>query len=492
VRPLVSWFRSRTLRLRVTLAATAVVAVAVVVGGAGMLIGVQRSLVNALDAGVLQRAKDVVALAEHGTLRDPIPAAGDGSGIVQVISTSGQVIAGSAEVEGNGPAVAVPLPAALAAQEPVTLTGLPIGEGGRFRAVALPVRVAGTPAYVFAAVSLAQTEHTMSSLLAALLVGGPGLVLLVAGTTWLLAGYTLRSVDALRGQVTEITATDLHRRVRLPPSRDEVYRLAETLNDMLARLERASVTQRRFVADAAHELRSPLTAMRAQLEVLLRHPDGSAAAGLAGSLLEDTLRISALVEDLLALARSEDPSWRRPMLVVDLDELVLAEVRRLGVPGAAPIAAGGVSAGRVLGDPEGLRRVVRNLLANAQRHATSRVRVTLTSQDGWVELAVSDDGPGIPPEQRAAIFDRFTRLDAARSRDAGGSGLGLAIVRGVITAHAGEVFAEQDAPPAGGGLGGARLVVRLPAAGDGAEDADPAMLSPPLAATVSEPPAAGR
>ena len=454
------WWRL-TLRWRVTLAATVVVAVALALASVLLVLGFRRTLVGALDAGALQRVSDVVRLTEQGRPPNPIPSTGEEAAAVQLLDAQGAVVASSLEIEGNGPMVSVPLPAPLRDGRVVTMREIAVGDNGSFRVAAQTVSLAGQQFTVVAAVSLSQAERSVATLGARLGLGVPVLVLLVGAVTWLFTGVTLRPVDTLRRQAAEISASDLHRRLALPPSRDEIHRLAVTLNDMLARLEASALTQRRFVADAAHELRSPVTALQAQLEVAVAH-GGVDFEATGPDLLEDTQRLSHLVEDLLALARNDDPSAIRAQRVVDLDELVLDEVRMQRARTRVRLRAEQVSAGRVSGDPERLRRVVRNLLDNAGRYAASEVRVSLHSGDGWVDLEVADDGPGIPAGDRERVFERFTRLDAARSRPTGGAGLGLAIVREEVRAHHGTVRIEDATPDAS--HPGARFVVRLPSA----------------------------
>jgi len=274
----------------------------------------------------------------------------------------------------------------------------------------------------------------------------------VAVTTWAATGRALRPVEAVRAEVAAIAGGSLHRRVPRPPGGDEITRLADTMNGMLARLEEAARRQRRFVADASHELRSPLASARTQLEVALRASAGDAAV-LRG-VLEEHHRLERLTADLLRLARLEGGA-APGAAEVDLDELIAEEAARLGTQ----VDDRQVLAGRVAGDRQQLASVVRNLLDNAARHARQRVAVALWERDGRVHLVVDDDGPGVPPADRERVFERFLRLDEARDRARGGSGLGLAIVRAVVTAHDGTVRVE-DAP-----AGGARLRVILPAAG---------------------------
>ncbi|MFJ4634375.1 ATP-binding protein [Streptomyces hygroscopicus] len=460
--------RRLRLRTRVTMWATVIVVIAMVAAGLGLLLGLRHSMWRDRDSTASQRLSDVTSLVRHDRLGSLIPSNGGDADVVEVLDAHGKVRA-SSDVDtrpGSLSGFPTPLPARVLAGHPATLRGLGIGDGGDFRVLARPIRIDGRPATIVVGVSLSQAEHTLSSLTTGLVVAVPALTALVAWTIWLTAGRTLRPVETLRRQAADITATDLHRRLDLPACQDEIHALGVTLNDMLARLDDASVAQRRFVVDAAHELRSPLTALRAQLEVMSSYPDPTRDPRTAAALLEDTVRLHDLVKDLLALARSEDPARPRSPAtrVIDLDEVVLAEVRRQRSLTRADIDARRVSGGRVRGDAEALRRVVRNLLDNARRHADQRVRVALGERDGTVELTVSDDGAGIPAADRLRVFERFTRLDEARSREAGGSGLGLAIVSTVVTAHGGTAYADQDPAPDDGGLGGARLVVRLPAA----------------------------
>jgi signal transduction histidine kinase len=264
-------------------------------------------------------------------------------------------------------------------------------------------------------------------------------------------------VDALRSQAAEITVSDLGRRLDVPPADDALGRLARTLNDLLARLDASTQRQREFVADAAHELRSPLSSLHTQLEVAVRHPGSTDWRTRGPALIEESERLSRLVDDLVRLARLDArPHLRkRP---VDLDEIVFHEVLRARLSTSVLVDQHAVSAARVYGDGEALARVVRNLLDNAIRYAVDRIEVSLGVREGTAILVVADDGPGIPVADRRRVFERFTRLDGARARDTGGSGLGLAIAHEVITAHHGHIHVEDNDP-------GARIVIRIPATG---------------------------
>ncbi len=285
------------------------------------------------------------------------------------------------------------------------------------------------------------------------------LTLLAAGATWVLTGRALRPVEAITRQVEVISAAGSGERVPVPPQHDEVGHLARTVNTMLDRLDRAALNQRRFVADASHELRSPLAVIRTEAEVALSHPDRADWPATARSVLEETQRLETLVSDLLVLAQRDDgrPAARLGTGETDVEEVVLAEAARTR---RVPVDTSGVLAGRVGAHPGDVGRVVRHLLDNAARHATTVVQVSVRPQVGGVVLVVDDDGDGIADADRQRIFERFARLEESRSRDAGGAGLGLAVVAAIVGDLGGTV--EVASAP----IGGARFVVRLPATGE--------------------------
>lgn len=297
-------------------------------------------------------------------------------------------------------------------------------------------------------------DGTVSRVRTALWVALPLLVAVAALVTWWLAGRALRPVRAITERTETISGGTLHERVPVPASGDEIERLAATINGMLDRLEADDRRRKRFVSDASHELRSPVAVLRSEAEVALGSPDSTDVRALAGGMLDESVRMSTIIDDLLALAR-HDEGMPPPAGVIDLDDIVLAEVERTR---RVPIDASAVSAGRVFGRADEFARAVSHLLDNAARHATSRATVALTTANGRVRLAVDDDGAGVPPDDRETIFERFARLDAARSRDRGGAGLGLAVVAGVVQRSGGSVHVEDST------LGGARFVVDLPAA----------------------------
>ena len=262
----------------------------------------------------------------------------------------------------------------------------------------------------------------------------------------------LRPVDAITAQVDRITTNNLHQRVPEPAADDELGRLANTMNQMLSRLEHAQHAQRQFISDASHELRSPITATQATLEVA-RNPavetDWSATADV---LLEENARLSSLVDDLLFLARLDETATTGTEHV-DLDELCLTEADR---PHPRPVQVHVERPARVQGNPGQLARAIRNLVDNAADHATNRVDVTLAVTDNTAIITIADDGPGIPTADRDRIFDRFSRLDSSRNRTQhGGAGLGLAITKKIVEAHRGTITADDPDE-------GARFVISLP------------------------------
>jgi signal transduction histidine kinase len=303
--------------------------------------------------------------------------------------------------------------------------------------------------------SLDQVAASTAALATLLALGLPALLVLVGGIIWRVIGRALAPVDAIRSEVDAISTSQLHRRVPQPTNEDEIGRLAQTMNRMLDRLETANSRQRRFVADASHELRTPVAAIRQHAEVAIAHPEAAPALGLARIVRVESLRMQALIDDLLMLTQADEQVLLVRRQPIDADDLVLAEARRLRELGTVSVDARGVTAVRVEGDPAALRRVLHNLGGNAARHARRTVRFELSGREGWAQLHVDDDGPGVAEEDRTRAFDRFVRLDDSRARLAGGSGLGLAIVAEIVDAHGGSVVIE-DSP-----LGGARLTVRL-------------------------------
>jgi signal transduction histidine kinase len=300
-------------------------------------------------------------------------------------------------------------------------------------------------------------SSTVRTVVIALALAAPIVVAVSAAATYVLVGRSMRSVDAIRSRVSEISTSDLAERVPVPQNRDEISALAETMNEMLARIEAGHSAQQRFVGDASHELRSPLTTIISALEMAVAHPELLNDHLATTTLIPEAHRMQALVEDLLLLARADERGLAIPRDDVDLDDLVSTEAERLHKETNLAVRTD-FTPTRVIGDAAGLSRVLRNLLDNAARHATSEVSAEVHPCGGNAVINVDDDGPGIAAADRERVFDRFVRLDADRSRSAGGAGLGLAIVREIVVAHGGTVTIV-DRPG-----GGTRISVQLPLA----------------------------
>jgi signal transduction histidine kinase len=251
-------------------------------------------------------------------------------------------------------------------------------------------------------------------------------------------------------------ATETVREATVPQSDDEIARLAETMNQMLDRLDRSDTVTRQFLSDASHELRSPLATIRAALEVPGRTSVAREEAARDALVLGEALRMERLVDDLLTLAMADDQGLALAAEDVDVDDLIDAEVLRLRVTTPIPVRAS-ISAARLVGDPARLGQMFRNLVDNAVRHTTGGVTLSVATSGRDVVVHVDNDGPPIPAGLREAVFDRFARLEPSRERESGGGGLGLAIARSIAEAHHGQIRATET--PAGR----CRFEVRLPA-----------------------------
>jgi signal transduction histidine kinase len=440
-----------SLRARLLLVSVVALTVGLAAGGVVLVAVLNFALLRAVNTEALETADGVAKLVDQNSLSQPIPVSPDVQ--VQVIDARGRVLAVSATADRLVPILYPDELARLPDRGGEVIPGDRIHLPGQVRVVTVTAGAPTAPVHVLVARSTADVTQGVHLLRITLLVAFPLLVVLLAAVSWRVLGAALRPVEALRSGAEEITGGARPGRLPVPDSGDEIQRLAVTLNDMLHRLDAARARQRAFVADAAHELRSPLTNIRTELEVAQRLPDDTDWPALSEDLLTDVDRLSRLVDDLLLLARADDAATRpaRATGPVDLDEL-LAEVaaRYPTVEYARPAAPVTVD-----GDRDALARVAGNLLDNAVRHAAARVVLSVAPDGPYARISVCDDGPGIPAADRERVFHRFTRLDDARARDAGGSGLGLAIVRELVRAHAGTVTLGDAGP-------GLRVDVRLP------------------------------
>ncbi|MEX5305031.1 ATP-binding protein [Kocuria sp. CPCC 205258] len=381
--------------------------------------------------------------------------------IVQIQDADGQVVAAS-------PASALGTDLSVPVLEPGrSFDSAATGDGPALRTddhvyVAHGMYINGVPLTLTVAVPMALQQGTLQTVSLFLLVGGPVLALLGAALMWFLVGRSLAPVRRITGQVRRIGTARLGERVDVPPTRDEIAALAETMNGMLDRLQASDRAQRRFVADASHELRSPLATLTTTIEVAASDPSGATWSEVAPVLRSQSRRMGQLVEDLLTLAKVDDAGLRLRTADTDLDEVVREEVARMR-PASRHEVRVHVDPVRVRGDASRLQQVVRNLLSNAERHADTWIAVSLVAEGDEAVVTVVNDGDRIAPEDRERVFERFVRLDDSRTRDTGGSGLGLAISREIVAAHGGTIGAGEDPE------GRCRFEVRLPREGGDGE-----------------------
>ncbi|HEV7193960.1 MAG TPA: ATP-binding protein [Jatrophihabitantaceae bacterium] len=458
----VSWWARQSLRARLTLLATALFSLAVLTGTVLVLVLQRYTLVRTLDSSALKTAHDI-ALQVKGDksseLTTVLPTTG-GIAAVQVVDRTDRVLAVSPGSDRVVPILDAKQLAQVREGDRIALSNAVSDAPER----ALGVRVGDKTVVVIT--DLKNVNDSVRLLGQVALIGGPLAVLLLALATYGVVALTLRSVAALRHGAADITAAGLaDQRLPLPSAQDEIHRLAVTLNAMLDRIDASTTRQRTFVGDAAHELRSPLASLRVQLEVAKRVGPETDLESLVDDVLVDVDRLDRLVYDLLALARSDEAAGRLlhaepvnlPELLADL--VGGYESARVPVELDVDVAAG---AGIVNGDIDGLRRVGINLIDNAVRYASARVTVSVESDSSsTLTMLVTDDGRGIPADERERVFDRFYRVQASRSRGSGGTGLGLSIVRDVVRAHGGSVrlAARPDGKP------GLQAIVVLPRLG---------------------------
>jgi signal transduction histidine kinase len=446
-------------RARTASSATLVVAVALAIAFSALVALQRHELLDALRTVAEQQGADLAAqIAGEGIDEVDLEVVSAGAAersLVQVVDADGRVLAASPSVDGEGPITRAAPGAGWTVVEVVD--GLPIAEDDPFVVVTTGVPTPQGVGRVISAQSLESVDRSTTVVSSLLALAYPLILIVVGGTSYRLAARALAPVEAIRGRVAQISATGLGARVPVPGTGDEVAGLAETMNAMLDRLEESAKRQRRFVADASHELRSPLATIRGTAELGVNHPETTDWTSSAQVVLAETERLEHLVSDLLLLARSDESGLSLRADDVDLDDIVTAEVARLRSLAVQDVVVD-VRAARVRGDAQHLSRAVRNLVDNAARHAATTITLRLRTRDGHAVLEVGDDGPGIDPADRERVFQRFVRLDDSRDRGSGGTGLGLAITREIAHAHGGTVMAMDDA----GGLGAClRMVLPL-------------------------------
>lgn len=429
-----------SLRSRLTALTAGVVLTALAVGALSLTAVIWQNQMAALDETLTQRAEQIAILIGQNRVPAVLPVAEPGE-IVQVVDLEGAVIATSTGASLTLPALSTSTLVQLRGTGPATVVS---SYDKQARALVEPATYQGTPVSVVVTLPLGEIQSLMTALRWALCTVVPVLTGISAGLVWVLIGAALRPVERLRQAAAQIAAAGGRDELPVPAQDDEIAALARTLNDMLHRLQIAAARQRVFVADAAHELRTPVASLRAAVEVAQAHPQSTTKAELLAELTEQVIRLQHLIDDLLVLAQVG--AEQREPAELDLRQVVLEATRMLA---ALEVTVTGEGVG--WGQHQDMVRVVRNLLENAQRFAT---QVQVTVSDG--QVLVDDDGPGIAPGDRERVFARFVRLDDIRDRDAGGAGLGLAIVRELVQAQNGHI--DLEASPSGG----LRAVVRLP------------------------------
>ncbi|MBA0047285.1 HAMP domain-containing histidine kinase [Mycobacteroides sp. LB1] len=421
--------------IRSALVAAVVVLASLVIVGAASVALLYRSMCADVDDAAKARA---AAVAERlrkeppDELESVLLATDQRIVAVQVIDSSGEV------VRRSGSASEEPLMTLQDRKSRDPQVGVPATSDDDIRVATATVSGRKGQYTVLVGGGIEPIESMVSTVATMLAITAPVVAVVAAVATYLLVGRSLRSVDAIRSRVTQISTSDLGERVPVPDRADEISALAVTMNEMLSRIEAGHAAQRRFVGDASHELRSPLATVISALEIAQTHPEVFDRTLVQTALLPEAHRMQSLVEDLLLLARADEHGLPMRRAEIDFDDLAGVEVARLKRETPLQVSAR-LAPVKVVGDALGVSRVLRNLADNAARHAATEVSIVVHADGGSAYLQVSDDGPGIPLAERDRVFERFVRLDADRSRQGGGSGLGLAIVAEIVAAHDGTV-----------------------------------------------------
>ncbi|MGA8988293.1 sensor histidine kinase [Aeromicrobium sp.] len=457
VRPSASWVgRHAGVRARLTIVTAVVVTAAVALAGLALVLLLGRTLDRSATSAAEQRAAELAAVLKSqgpaGANRVLATSVGETT-IVQILDAADQVVVSSPQIAGEGPLT--PRQGSAGSSTTVVVANLPVGDGAKYVVVNRDVTSSTGSYRLVVAQSLASSGASVAAVQQILLVGLPLLAAVVGGVTFVFVGRSLRPVELMRRRVADISATDLSTRLPVPPAIDEVHRLATTMNAMLDRLEHSQEAQRRFVADASHELRSPLSTVMANLQITGANPDPEGWPESHAAMVAETSRLDDIITDLLTLAESDHGLSVSEREDVDVGEVVAEQIRRLRSTSKLDIKAE-VSPVVVSASLHHVRQIVRNLADNAAAHARSTVELSVVEDGQWAFIEVADDGVGLAPEDRERVFDRFVRLDAGRARDAGGTGLGLAIVKELAESYGGSVSVDQAH------MGGARFRVQLP------------------------------
>ncbi len=442
---------SLSLRTRATALAALLFAVVLVGGSLTLLRTLEAQLTANRDDLSRSRVRDLADQAAAGRLPDLLRNVDDDS-VAQVFDRDGRVVSASPNIQGQPPIVA---PATVAEGDARTIRAPDDAELETYRVWVLGGAGPEGDLTIVEGSSLESVREATATLRRTLVVGTPLALVVLCLVVWLVLGRALARLDRIRAEVDAIGHDELDRRLPRDGRSDEVGRLVTTMNRMLDRVDDSVQRQRRFVADVSHDLQGPLTAQRVSLELALSSEDVVDREQLRDDVLGATAQMERLVGDLLVLIAADEHAEARAV-PVDADEIVLEEALRPVGAADITIDTSRVSAGPVRADPGELRRIVRNLLDNAVRHADSQVELSVHVSHGRVHVEVADDGPGVPETERALIFDRFHRGDPARTRGTAGTGLGLAIARSLAHRAGGTLELVDDGGP------GARFRLSLP------------------------------
>ncbi|HEV7561955.1 MAG TPA: ATP-binding protein [Solirubrobacterales bacterium] len=463
--------RRLPIRVKLTLAFTVVMAAVLTATGFFLYLRLRTELDSRLDQGLHSQLQIVGTLLQKGNGTSPEAAVGgsgqrrDGTGFAQILAPDGSVVAGTEGLHRSALLGAAQLRKADAATTTFDLDA-DVAELGAVRILASPVSTPQRHLVVAVGTSLEDRNQALSNLRALLLVGEPIALLLAALAAYAVIGAALRPVEAMRTRAAAISAEDLGQRLPLSAGQDELRRLGETLNEMLVRLEDGLIRERAFVADASHELRTPLTMLKTELELMKRErPAGAAFDQAVSAAIGDTDRLARLTDDLLVLARADRdrlPISRQPVAIADLLGGVAERYPATQVSASVSTPAGS-AAPRVVADRARLEQALGNLVDNALRYGAPPVTLSARERDGWVELHVTDEGPGLPPAFIARAFERFSQADASHGNE--GTGLGLAIARSIAEGHGGSAHAANRP------TGGADVWIAIPAESQAGSDA---------------------
>ncbi len=445
--PAIEWVRVHakwrtSVRSRATLGASLVLALALGVGAVAAANLLRRALASQAESQVINRVDEVEAMINNGVIARVLAPTAREIVQVQVLDASGGVVAVTPGLAGTTRLDVIAAPP-MGHQTTATVDGNSIGgvPGQNYRMVARTVQSAFGSWTIYAVTSLDSAQRAERYLRNSFFIGLPLIVALAALVISRVVARALAPVDAMRAEVDRIEAADLSGRVQAGSTDDEIANLGLTLNRMLDRLEEASSRQQLFAAAASHELRSPLSTIRTELEVGLAYPERAEWTKVAEDSLIEIARLEELTRDLRILTRSRSMQ-ASAAVPIELSELVAAEVS-LRRPERGVRYQTMLSRAQIAADPDAIVRIIRNLFDNAERHAAGLIRVAVVNDQSGVTLSVANDGPPIPADDRERIFEPFMRLDEARSLDIGGSGLGLAIVRSIMSALGGSIIAVE-------------------------------------------------